>query len=104
MPKNGKKKPESIRVYLSREEKNSIIRSSGLRGQPISEYVRSMLLSTNPTDQNMPEDFSDVKRFQYIAVKLLLVLGSKALGSEDVIMEYFRQFQAEAETRYKECQ
>jgi uncharacterized protein (DUF1778 family) len=93
----AKSKAESIRVYLSNNEKHSITRIAGLEGKTISEFVRTLTLAK--AGNSDPDKLIELQKGQYVLTRLMLYLGSQGVGAEQ-IMEYYHTCLKDVEEKF----
>lgn len=101
-----KKKDDDIKVYLTSDEKKRIERLAGLANKPVSTYVReTALASTLDTAKmefyhNINENFLEIKKTQFVLTRLLLLLGTEVLKSEDDVINFYQEMAEQAEKAY----
>jgi|GEM_PF-5545083 hypothetical protein len=103
-----KLKTEKIEVILSDNEKKQIRRQASLANKSLSQYLLDAGLSTTLDTakiefyQTINENLQTLRKNQYIITKLLLLIGSEQLNSQEKIMKYFHRAEKEADEIFGE--
>ncbi len=103
---NPRNNHEMLTVRVAPEQKKQLKRLADLAGKSVSDYVREAALKlTFDTAkiefyQWINADLLHLKKFQYIVTRLLLVVGSESLKSDEKIMNYFRECQRDADEKF----
>ena len=107
MPNSHKKVNDDMKIYLSIDQKNLVKRLASLSNKSLSEYVRDAALAPTLDSakvefyQNINENFLDIKRSQYVLTRLLLLLGTEVLKSEDAVINFYKEIVLQAEKEYQ---
>lgn len=107
MPNSYKKVNDEMKIYLSTEQKNLVKRMASLSNKSLSEYVRDAALSPTLDSakvefyQNINENFIEIKKTQFVLTRLLLLLGTEVLKSEDDAINFYKEMVMQAEKEYR---
>lgn len=99
---NNNARDERIRVYATTAQKNQLQRMAAAQQKTLSQFVLDAALSAATSVPPGPDekDLLQLKKDNYIIKKLLLLVGSQQLKSEDAVMDFYRKSVSEAENAF----
>ena len=86
-----KKKTEKIQIWVTPEQKNQLRRMANFSQKSLTEYLISAGLSTKDTtkiDESVNVDLTYLKKSQLVLTRLLLQIGAKQLGGQEILNFY----------------
>lgn len=99
-------KTERIHIRVTSEQRKQLKRTAELSQKSLSEYLISAGLATNldsaKTDfyHGINSELKAIKKSQYAITKLLLLVGSNQLNSEDKIQQFYEEAVDEFENEF----
>lgn len=97
---------EKVSFRVTPEQKNKLKRLADMSNKTLSDYSRDAALSPTLDSakyefyQSINDDILHLKKYQYVAIRLILLLGSKVMESDDAVMEFFNECVKDSETRF----
>lgn len=97
---------EKVTFRVTNEQKNQLKRLANLNNKTLSDYAREAALSPTFDStkiqfyQNINADLLYLKKSQLVITQLILLLGARALNSEDQIMDYYHTTLQDADNKF----
>lgn len=94
---------DKVYFRVSEAQKNQIKRMAALSNKTVSDYSRDAVLAPTLDSakvefyQNINENFVEIKRSQFVLTRLLLLLGTEVLKSEDEVINFYKEMVMKAE-------
>lgn len=103
--KKRRNKPDELRVYMTPEQKNRLRHLAEIDEKTMSEFVLDAALnakndSSKSKNQSLDSDMINVRKSLYIMTRLMLLVGSEQLKSQETIMKFYRETKEEAEKAF----
>ena len=96
---------ENINIRVNANQKKALVRMADLSNKSLSAYTRDVLLSQTLDTakmefyQSINDNLRELKRSNFVLTRLVMVLATKALGSEDTVIDFYKELVDEAKKR-----